>query len=70
MDELKSFCASVVTYGAKPLFYIEGITPAVEKQTKPKETVTIEQGDIKNAYDSINDNVRDIELVCVGCPHC
>ena len=70
LDELKSFCASVVTYGAKPLFYIEGITPAVEKQTKPKETVTIEQGDIKNAYDSINDNVRDIELVCVGCPHC
>ena len=37
IDELKSFCASVVTYGAKPLFYIEGITPASETQAKPKE---------------------------------
>ena len=27
LDELKSFCASVVTYGAKPLFYIKGVTP-------------------------------------------
>ena len=70
LDELKSFCASVVTYGAKPLFYIKGITPASEQQTQPKETLTIEATDIKNAYDNINDQVTDIELVCVGCPHC
>ena len=70
LDELKSFCASVVTYGAKPLFYIKGITPASERQNQPNETVTIEQDDIKNAYDNINDQVSDIELVCVGCPHC
>jgi predicted aconitase len=70
LDELKSFCASVVTYGAKPLFYIKGITPASEQQTIPKTTVIIEQADIKNAYDKINDQVTDIELVCVGCPHC
>jgi predicted aconitase len=70
LDELKSFCASVVTYGAKPLFYIKGITPASEQQTQPKEMVTIEASDIKNAYDNINDQVTDIELVCVGCPHC
>jgi predicted aconitase len=70
LDALKSFCASVVTYGAKPLFYIKGITPASEQQTEPKETVTIEQADIKNAYDNINDEVTNIELVCVGCPHC
>ena len=70
LDELKSFCASVVTYGAKPLFYIKGITPASEQQTQPKETVSIEQADIKNAYDNINDEVSEIELVCVGCPHC
>jgi len=70
VDELKSFCASVVTYGAKPLFYIKGITPASEKQTQPAQTVVIEQTDIKGAYDNINDQVSDIELVCVGCPHC
>ena len=70
LDELKSFCASVVTYGAKPLFYIKGITPAAELQKQPDQTVTIEQSDIKAAYDNINDNVNDIDFVCVGCPHC
>jgi predicted aconitase len=70
LDELKSFCASVVTYGAKPLFYMKGVTPGTESQTQPKETVIIEEADIKNAYDNINDFVTDIELVCVGCPHC
>ncbi len=70
LDELKSFCASVVTYGAKPLFYMKGVTPGAELQTQPKETVIVEQADIMNAYDAINDFVTDIELVCVGCPHC
>ncbi len=70
LDKLKSFCASVVTYGAKPLFYIKGITPGAEKQVEPIQTVSIEQTDIKNAYENINDEVTGIELVCVGCPHC
>jgi predicted aconitase len=70
LDELKSFCASVVTYGAKPLFYMKGITPGAELQDQPKETVAIEQSDLKNAYDNINDQVSDIDFVCVGCPHC
>jgi predicted aconitase len=70
LDELKSFCASAVTYGAKPLFYIKGITPGAELQTQPKQTLTIEQTDLKGAYDSINDQVSDIDFVCVGCPHC
>jgi predicted aconitase len=70
MDELKSFCASVVTYGAQPLFYIKGITPGADKQPVPQESVTVDDSDIKSAYDSINDQVTDIELVCVGCPHC
>jgi predicted aconitase len=70
LDELKSFCASVVTYGAKPLFYIKDITPGAEQQTQPKETCTVEQADLKGAYDAINDQVSDIDFVCVGCPHC
>jgi predicted aconitase len=70
LDELKSFCASVVTYGAQPLFYMEGITPAAGSQPVPRDTVTVDAADIKSAYDNINDQVTDIELVCVGCPHC
>jgi len=70
VDELKSFCASVVTYGAKPIFYMQDITPAAEKYAPPKESVTIEDSDIQDAYDHINDDVSDIDFVCVGCPHC
>ena len=70
LDELKSFCASVVTYGSKPLFYMQGITPGSEKHQPPRDTVIIEDSDIKVAYENINDQVSDIELVCVGCPHC
>ncbi len=70
LDTLKSFCASIVTYGAKPLFYMKGVTPGAEAQKQPKETVTIEAGDLKNAYDNINDDVSEIDFVCVGCPHC
>jgi predicted aconitase len=70
LDDLKSFCASVVTYGAKPLFYIKNMTPGAELQKQPQNIITIDQGDLKIAYDAINDDVKDIELVCLGCPHC
>ena len=69
LDELKSFCASVVTYGSKPLFYMKDITPGSEKHQPPKEQVTIEDKDIKEAYESINDDVEVIDFICIGCPH-
>jgi predicted aconitase len=70
VDELKSFCASVVTYGSKPLFYMQDITPGSELHQPPQASVTVEDADIREAYENINDEVSDIELVCVGCPHC
>jgi predicted aconitase len=70
LDELKSFCASVVTYGSKPLFYIKGITPGSEKHQPPREKIIIENRDIKEAYESIDDDVDTIDFVCIGCPHC
>jgi len=68
-DELKSFCASVVTYGSQPLFYIKGITPHSEKYEIPKEKIIIDNDDIKEAYKKINDDIEDIEFVFIGCPH-
>jgi len=69
LDELKSFCASVVTFGSKPLFYIRGITPGSEKYQPPKEKIILEDRDIREAYETINDDVEDIDFVCIGCPH-
>jgi len=70
LDELKSFCASVVTYGSKPLFYMQGVTPGAKMHRPPREKITIEDADLKEAYEKINDEATDIDLVCVGCPHC
>jgi len=70
LDQLKSFCASVVTYGSKPLFYMKGITPGSEKHQPPREKIIIEDKDIKEAYESIDDDVDTIDFVCIGCPHC
>jgi predicted aconitase len=69
IDELKSFCASVVTFGSKPLFYMKYITPASENVQPPKEKITIDKKDILEAYDAINDETEDIDFVCIGCPH-
>jgi len=69
VDELKSFCASVVTFGSKPLFYMKYITPASENVLPPKEKITIDNRDIREAYDAINDETEDIDFVCIGCPH-
>ena len=69
LDELKTFCASVVTYGSKPLFYMKEITPGSEKHQLPREKITIEDKDIKEAYESINDDVDIVNFVCIGCPH-
>jgi predicted aconitase len=69
IDELKSFCASVVTFGSKPLFYMKGITPASERYQLPKEKITIDDRDIRKAYEDINDETEDIDFVCIGCPH-
>jgi predicted aconitase len=49
---------------------MKDITPGSENYSPPKETVTVEDKDIKDAYDNINDEVTDIDLVCIGCPHC
>ncbi len=69
LDELKTFCASVVTFGSKPLFYMKGITPASEKHKPPKEKIILEEKDVREAYEAINDDVEKIDFVCIGCPH-
>jgi len=49
---------------------MRGITPGSEKHQPPRETITIENEDIEEAYQSINDDFYTVDLVCIGCPHC
>jgi len=68
VEQLKSFCASIATYGGTALFYMEGITPGTTKT--PEESIEIVQGNIDGAKKDLNDAADDeIDLVAIGCPH-
>jgi len=70
LDMLKSFSASVVTYGAKPLYHIEGVTPEAKGMEVPQEKLVVTQKDLDDSYNVLNDEIGGIEFVSLGCPHC
>ncbi len=67
IEELKSLCASIATYGGTAMFHMEGITPS--KTTVPEENLEIGEADLDEAKKALNDDV-EIDLVAIGCPHC
>lgn len=66
IDELKSFCASIATFGGTAIFHMEGITP--EKVRSPKNKVYITRADIEKAKASLTD-AKEHDFVAIGCPH-
>ena len=70
VEELKSFCASVATYGGTALFHMDEITPEYNKYPKPNEIVfEIGQNDLHNARAELIDDDLEIDFVSIGCPH-
>jgi len=70
VDKLKSFSGSVVTYGSKPMFHIEGITPEASLYEKPGESIVVGEKELKESYQALNDAGVEIDFVSLGCPHC
>ncbi|MFW9770798.1 MAG: aconitase X [Promethearchaeota archaeon] len=70
IEELKSFCASIATYGGTALFHMEEITPEYNKYPKPEDTsFEINEADLnKTRRDLIDDDI-EIDFVSIGCPH-
>jgi predicted aconitase len=70
VEELKSFCASIATYGGTALFHMEEVTPEYNKYQKPSEnTFEISQVNLDNARAELIDDEIEIDFVSVGCPH-
>ncbi len=67
-EELKTFSASIATYGGTSLFYMHGVTR--EPSRIPSDSSMIEAVDIQGAIDSLNDPDENVDFVSVGCPHC
>lgn len=70
VENLKSFCASIATYGGTALFHLEGITPEAAQMTPPEKTITVAQEEIDEANRSMNDATsEEVDFVSLGCPH-
>ncbi len=70
LENLKSFCASIATYGGAALFHLSGITPEAGQYIPPGEVVSITQADIQAAVASMNDAADiDVDFISLGCPH-
>ena len=70
VEELKSFCASVATYGGTALFHMEDVTPEYNKYPKPSDLVfEIDQNDLDITRAELIDEDIEIDFVSIGCPH-
>ncbi|MGB5912803.1 MAG: aconitase X catalytic domain-containing protein [Promethearchaeia archaeon] len=70
IEELKSFCASIATYGGTGLFHMERITPEFDKYPKPGDIIfEINQSDLDKARAELIDDHLEIDFVSIGCPH-
>jgi len=69
-DNLKVLGASMAASGAVALYHIEGITPEAIQRNMIKDSVqTVTIDSLKEGYDSLNSDVKEIDFVSVGCPH-
>jgi predicted aconitase len=70
VENLKSFCASVATYGGAALFHMRGVTPEADRFPAPVERITITQADLDEAQRSLSSAETDeADFVSLGCPH-
>jgi predicted aconitase len=66
-EQLKSFCASIATYGGVAIFHMDRITP--NRTTIPDKTEIITEEDLKRAQAELDDEGANIDFISVGCPH-
>jgi predicted aconitase len=70
VENLKSFSASVATYGGVALYHMTGITPEAIQHDSPAEGFTITANDLKTVRASMIDATStDVDFVSLGCPH-
>jgi predicted aconitase len=67
VEQLKSLCASIATYGGTALFHTR---VTYQRREAPAESLTLTQADIDAAIHALNDDASDVDFVALGCPHC
>jgi len=70
LEQLKSFSASLATYGGAALFHMESITPEAGRFELPDEVIAVSPGELEVAKSQLTDSeVNEADFVSLGCPH-
>ncbi len=70
LEELKSFCASLATYGGVGLFHMAGITPEAGQYPPPQPQWRFGPSELDEMLAAMNDATEEeIDFVSLGCPH-
>jgi predicted aconitase len=70
LEELKSFCAGLATYGGAGLFHMQGITPEASLVVLPANRIEICQSHLDSEIASLNEAFSgEVDFVSLGCPH-
>ncbi len=70
LEELKSLCASIATYGGVALFHMEGITPEASQFSPADEMIPVTRQNLDAAIKTLSDSSADeVDFVSLGCPH-
>ncbi|MEE8167614.1 MAG: aconitase X catalytic domain-containing protein, partial [Candidatus Hydrothermarchaeales archaeon] len=67
MDEMKVLGAALATGGIS-MFHVEGVTPDCKEEKVEK--LVLGRKELADASDSLNTCDGDVDIVCIGCPHC
>ena len=70
LENLKSFCASIATYGGVALFHIPGITPEAAQVSAPDEILQVTRFDLEEAKKALTSaEAAEVDFISLGCPH-
>jgi predicted aconitase len=70
LEQLKSFAASLATYGGAALFHMEGITPEAGLHDPPVDSLHIMATGLETAKMEMTDGDEgEADFVSLGCPH-
>jgi predicted aconitase len=68
-ENLKSFSASIATYGGTAMFHMEKNTAEFGDFAGPEESMEFGKKELEKSYAELDDGI-DPELIVIGCPHC
>jgi predicted aconitase len=70
IEELKSFCASLATYGGLAMFHLPGATPEADMYPPPDKRIIVTQDDLQAGRKSLSDSSDEpADFISLGCPH-